>query len=998
MLSSRSSLVVALALAIAVAGTPAAVRAQSLTSGSLRGSIVTRDGTPVAGAQVALEASDGATLRVLETNRNGEFTVTLLAPGSYRLLVEQVGFQPLRRLGVTVRAGQATSVSVAIERRPPPITSVVEVEGPSPSAGYAGGRLVAGRELREFDARREVTDAGRGTTELVTAHDGRDGLALAGLGNVPGASRLFVDGVPEPLLRHPGVPGAPASAPLFSRDAVAQAQILQTGADAEWRGVPGSIFSAETRRGTNRVTFAPWGRVTNAKLGGNADLNPADSSGMSFGVGAVVSGALVPDTAHFLLRGEYHSIETPTAYSFEGDDVLRQAIAGVGADFGSPLAASVNPVVRTWKGGNASGRLDWQVAPRHAVMLRAGFAKWKEEQPELVRDAGNEAGAALDARDFSGAVTVTSTGESQANEFRAGFGVARRDWTASGRPATILAHEGVRVGGSALLPGLFDQKSLAIGDAFQFTLSRHAIKVGATLDYTSHEQNWSHGSAGVFLFGDVDDFALAEGTWFRTQGASAGAKFSTTDVGLFAEDSYAAAPDLQLLFGVRYETQSLPANKLPLNQEWLDASGLRTDARPADRSGFGPRVGLVWDVQNRGEWIVRGGGGYFHSGIDPARFAEAVMGGNGLSAVRAQGALDWPVPPGGSLSDPAPRLALFTDQYKAPRTFKAEVGITRAVSNGMTFQLTGGYYHTDYQLRRTNLNRVPAPVAETDEGRPVFGALVKQAGLLQAETGSNRRFEEFDLVSGLVPTGFTDHYEVTASLERRVLRDLSLLASYTFSRTRDNLVGRLEADPYDQLSPFPGGLAGADWDEGRSDLDVPHRAAATLEYRSAGRAPLTLSARWRWRSGLPFTPGFRPGVDANADGGGNNDPAFLDAGLNSLPALLANGSCSQTAANQFAERNGCREKAVQSLDLGLKVLLPFGSAASRLALHLDALNVVASTTGVVDRALVLVDPGVTLGTAAGVYSLPLIANPNFGAILARRGEPRLVRVGLGIEY
>jgi hypothetical protein len=954
------------------------------------------DGEPVPGAQVALEDSDGGTLRVLESNRFGEFSVALLAPGTYRLLVEQVGFQPIRRLGITVRAGQATSVTVQIERRPPPITSVVEVEGPSTSAGYTGGRLIAGRELREFDLRRDVTDAARGVTELVFPAEGRHGLTLAGLGQPQTSSRLFVDGIPEQMLRHPGVPGEPAASGLFSRDAVDQSQIVHTGVDAEWRGVPGTLFTTQTRRGNNRASLQPWGRFSNAKLGGNSALNPADSSGMSFGLGAILTGAIVPDTAHFVIRGEYQSLETPTAFPFEADPTVRQAIANVGADFGVPLDGSVNPVVSTWKGGDASGRLDWQLSPRHAAMVRAAFGTWKERQPELGREAGNNAGGGLDARDFSGAVTITSTGESQANEFRAGFSAARREWIGSGRPATFLANEGARVGGSGVLPGLFDQKTLSLEDALQLTVGRHSIKVGASLDYNSHEQNWSHGSAGVFLFGDIDQFGLAEGTFFRTQGATAGAKFSTTEVGLFAEDSYGVAPDLQLLFGVRYETQSVPANKLLLNQSWLNASGLPTDTKPEDRSGFGPRVGFVWDVQNRGEWIVRGSGGYFHSGVDPALFSEAVMGGNGLSVVRAQGTLDWPTPTAGTLSSAVPRLAFFTEQYKAPRAFKAELGLTRAVGGGVTFQITGGYYHTDYQLRRANLNRVPAPVADTDEGRPVFGSLIKQGGLLQAEPGSNRRFDEFDLVSALVPTGFTDHYEITGALERRVSRDMSLIASYTFSRTRDNLVGRLEADPYDQISPFPGGLNGADWSEGRSDLDIPHRAAATLEYRSRGTRPLTLSARGRFRSGLPFTPGFRAGVDANADGGGNNDPAFLDAGL---AAQLGQASCSQGASNQFAERNGCREKAVVGLDLGLKMLFALGGAGGRaLALHVDALNVVSSSTGIIDRALVLVNPGAPLGLSGGQYALPLTANPNFGKILSRRGEPRLLRVGLGIEY
>ena len=1009
MRSSRSRLFAALSLAVALAGFTTAARAQSLTAGSLRGTVLTPSGEPVSGAQVALEGEDGGTIRLFETDRDGGFAVSLLAPGTYRLLIEQVGFQPIRRLGVTIRAGQATSIAIEIERRPPPIASVVEIEGSSPSAGFIAGRLVSGREMREFEARRDVTDAVRGATELVTPNDGRQGLAVAGLGRLPSLTRLFVDGLPEALVRHPGMPGEPATAPLFARDGMDQAQVMHMGLDAEWRGVTGSAFSGQSRRGGNLLSFQPWFRASSAALGGSSELNPADSSGTSLGLGAVISGALVPDTVQFLIRGEYQSLKTPTAFPWANDEgqlggldaSIREAIVSIGDNIhGASLAAAVNPVVRTWKGGDVSGRLDWILSPNHAMMFRAGFASWKEEHPLLGRDAGNDAGAGLDARDFSGAITLTSSGPSLANELRAGFGGTKREWLAAPRPSTLLGSEGVRIGGNPALPGLFDQKNFSFTDALQFGFGRHTLKLGAGLDYTSYEQNYRYGSAGVFLFGNLDGFANGDGFYLRAVGAEAGAKFSWTEPHAFLEDSWAVMPSLQVLLGVRYQTQTLPGNKLVRNTNWSAASGISTDVVPSDRSGIGPRAGFVWDVQNRGEWIVRGGGGLFHAAMRPTHFAEAVLGGSAHAAVRGEGAVGWPTPAPGTLISPALRLALFTEDYKAPRTFKAELGVTRAMASGFTLQIAGGYYHTDYLLRRNNLNRLQVQVAETDEGRPVYGGLAKRGGLLQATPGSNRRFEGFDIVSAFVPTGYSDHYELTAALERRVSRSLSVVASYTFSRTTDNLVGAVEPDPFDQLSPFPDGLGGNDWTDGRSDFDVPHRVAATFEYKSTGTNPVVVSARGRWRSGLPFTPGFRPGVDANGDGGGNNDPAFLDPDVPDLAAALSRVSCSQGLTGQFAERNGCREKAVLGLDLGVKVALPFAMGSGRrLALSADAINLVSTSTGVIDHALVLVNPSASLGApVGGVYTLPLVANPNFGAIQSRRGEPRLIRIGLGIEY
>jgi hypothetical protein len=61
----------------------------------------------------------------------------------------------------------------------------------------------------------------------------------------------------------------------------------------------------------------------------------------------------------------------------------------------------------------------------------------------------------------------------------------------------------------------------------------------------------------------------------------------------------------------------------------------------------------------------------------------------------------------------------------------------------------------------------------------------------------------------------------------------------------------------------------------------------------------------------------------------------------------------------------------------------------------DVINLVSSRAGVVDRALVLVDPAGTLVTdPSGNVTLPLLANRQFGKLLSRRDEPRIVRVGL----
>ncbi|HXI21650.1 MAG TPA: hypothetical protein VNH46_11215, partial [Gemmatimonadales bacterium] len=342
---------------------------------------------------------------------------------------------------------------------------------------------------------------------------------------------------------------------------------------------------------------------------------------------------------------------------------------------------------------------------------------------------------------------------------------------------------------------------------------------------------------------------------------------------------------------------------------------------------------------------------------------------------------------------------LFTPGgYRDPRTFKADVQITHTVS-GLHLQVLAGYHHTDFLPRVTDLNLAAAPSGTTQEGRAVYGTLVQQGGLLVAMPGSNRRLPGYDLVSAIASTGFSNYYQAGFGLSRETARGLSFSAEYLWSRTRDNWLQSWNGDPADLLSPFPQDRPGHEWVEGISDFDVPHRVTVLATWRAGGKTPVSVGARYRFRSGFPFTPGFPAGVDANGDGSSANDPAFVDPSIPGITPLLNTHPCLRDQTGRFAARNSCREAGNHALDVNLTLGLPFHSLGGRLELRLDVFNLATTATGVVDRALVLVDPAGSVTTdSQGNITLPLVANPDFGKLLARRTPPRIVRFGLQLAY
>jgi hypothetical protein len=66
------------------------------------------------------------------------------------------------------------------------------------------------------------------------------------------------------------------------------------------------------------------------------------------------------------------------------------------------------------------------------------------------------------------------------------------------------------------------------------------------------------------------------------------------------------------------------------------------------------------------------------------------------------------------------------------------------------------------------------------------------------------------------------------------------------------------------------------------------------------------------------------------------------------------------------------------------------------SLMIDGLNLIEPEDGVIDDALLLVDPSGSITSTGGVVTIPLTANPEFGSVLYPSSRGRMLRVGLRI--
>ncbi len=380
--------------------------------------------------------------------------------------------------------------------------------------------------------------------------------------------------------------------------------------------------------------------------------------------------------------------------------------------------------------------------------------------------------------------------------------------------------------------------------------------------------------------------------------------------------------------------------------------------------------------------------------LDPEHLFE-VFGSDAATSTTHMGTgLTWP---GGALPGTAADLSTLTllgPDTRAPRTLGASVGLVQEIVGGVSIHFSGDFRRTDFLMRRRNLNLPVVPAARGVGSQDVYGSLTQDGALIAAVDDDARRFPEFGSVWALDPDGWSEYRGATAGFEVRT-ELLDLFASYTRSETKDNWIGAAAGNPDASLDPRLPDFVEA-WDEARSDFDRPDRISATAELRVPGLDGTSLSAVYRYASGAPFTPGYRRGVDANGDGSYDNDVPFVPQ-PEVLGSVLSEWNCLANQAGGFAVRNSCRAPGQHTLNARLAVGL--GLIAGRpLRLFVEGLDLLEADHGVVDSALMLVDPTGSVTTTSGGsrVSIPLQVNPGFGDNLLHTTPGRMLRIGARI--
>jgi len=964
---------------VAFSGGP--VGAQSILNGSVSG-VIRAEGTPLRGVSISLQSLDLGLTRALSTDGDGRFAVPFVAPGRYEIRAEAFGYRPVVLTGIVVTAGATAVLDVEVQ----PAQGVVQSIDSVTAVGGRGGARLGNGGLRvsadDLSAVPGLDDGVHGAAALLSTADGTFGQE-----GLPGSmSVVWVDGVPLRTAGNPLSRGSEIGSPALFRSSLGALTNAASASDVEFGGGPAGYINVASGTGIPRGGAALYAAGSGKPLWSSTEVDLVAPNLTSTWARGAISVPVAADTSRLVLFGDFQRSQLPVPARASSSE----AVAGLGEDLASTLRT---PSVESTLRASGHARLDWWFTPTQRFVLRAAGGHFERtfEGPGRPLQLPGDPGP-MEATDASLSVAlVTRHNDRLTIEARGGIAGSSRSYgPAASTPRALLAATGLQLGDAGGGSPAASRIDVFFSPVGHYSLGQgRLLKAGIQVRAARNTITGSSAGGGDYLFADADALSQGRGSFVRT--ASPESSFATSELGAFAQYQWEAAPGLKVRIGGRYDSERIPS-EAAFNSDWLIASGLRNDSTATSFAQIAGRFSLDWDVLGDGRSTVAGAVSMHHGDLGWSELHQyyAQDGASTVSRLSGAGAA-WPNVTEVQGVTTLPGLTLMGPDMQPPRTIRGNLSLAQDLGSGWSIVVDGSTRRTDFLMRRRNLNLAVLPAGSDVFGRVLLGDLQKDGAAVTALPGSNRRFPGFDNVWALDPDGWSEYRGGTVGLDYQG-DDARFFASYTRSETTDNWFGAAASSPEAELVP----VFDEDdkWAESISDFDRPHRLAA---FASIDLGPATVSGVYRYESAAPFTPSFRAGVDANGDGSGLNDPAFVPD-IGSLGGLASAWPCLQSRTNRMAARNGCRGTAAQTVDARLELQATTIGSRS-VVLSVDALGLLESRDGFRDTALLLVDPSqpLTVSAQGDVITIPTIVNPDFGSVILPFSRGRVLRIGVRIS-
>ena len=338
-----------------------------------------------------------------------------------------------------------------------------------------------------------------------------------------------------------------------------------------------------------------------------------------------------------------------------------------------------------------------------------------------------------------------------------------------------------------------------INDHVTYVKGRHTFNLGFDFNRT-HVTDVNPGDfAGTFAFPTPEDFALGKFLFFNQAAGNPVFPFTFPYYGFYVQDKFQAFKNLTLDFGVREDFQVFPQPKANTTTGDPLVAQL-TGQFPNQYNRVSPRLGFAY--QPFSKTVVRGGFGMFREILDGINYESSTIA-NGLVTQQATTFVPFnsALPPNqqtptfpNALSNTSSfgassNLSIVDPSFRFPYVLESSLEIQRELAGNTTVTVGTMWTHGVHLLASSafDKNLIPptgtttyifCPTSTPCSGPTVTGPNLDSGllteGLLTSAVGQ---------INALISPGVNNYNSLYLQVQRRAARGLSLIGSYTFSKS-----------------------------------------------------------------------------------------------------------------------------------------------------------------------------------------------------------------------
>jgi hypothetical protein len=794
---------------------------------SIIGTVTDETRAVLPGATITATNLETGVQSVAVTDERGEYRLLRLTPGKYKVQTELQSFASVVAPEVELLVGQNATVPFVLKVAS--VNETLTITAESPLVDTASSQVSGNVDRRQME---ELPLQGRNWMELsklvkgITAND---------VTNTPGVSRdddfqLNLDG--QQITQK--VAGSGFGQPRFSRESIAEFQIVTNMFDITQGRSTGIEVQAITRSGTNNVNGSLYGFFRSDKW--NA-ADPVANKVLPYQnqqVGGSLGGPILKDKLHYFASYEYERepgtiVTTPSV---------------------TPDETFALPYKNTQKSFLA--RVDDQFSTNDRLTIRG--SRWDWSNPFVLTAGGNPSNSSVQTKDATNIVGIWSKvlSGTKMQEIRVGYN--NFDWTNNPQPGLENTIEydfvGFTVGKPYNYPQLFHQNNLETRYDLNLHRDTHDVKLGGEFLYIKNTGTWYIQQVGRMIFNSNPSTVLLESifpanAWQNPSQWNLAAipvstvrefdqNFHPSDWGinvprptwaLWIGDNWRASNQLTINYGVRWDDDwgvanppDVVLNAIPINNNAAAAGtnipgmigtdfGFKDGIR--DNRNVSPRAGFTYNIGGKNDFVIRGGSGLYYTTpvsnmtFSPQIYSQMVTGAflPPTGGKCADGSLFVTNPSCGVTTysqakavAPAQSPRVISPAYRNPVTWQSSIGFQRQINDVTGIEADLTHFNEYHDTRTIDPNLFYNPATGYNQNPVAVNGI------------ANRPNTGYTQIAYFVATGHRDQTQLSMALNRRYKRNFQGGVTYTLMLAMhdDGNIGYTSPGANNQFNYFDG--------------------------------------------------------------------------------------------------------------------------------------------------------------------------------------------------